>query len=109
VTGVSDDGWLNRDGPATLRVYGGRGGCVRVAVEVALPVLVPAGRAFRITGPATDISARVRPGVSRTVGLRACAGPRARPVRFHLFATRGQRDPRQAPPLKLMRIEERAQ
>lgn len=75
VLGVSSDGWLSLDRPATLRLYmlrGAPGRCVGVEVTLSLSSLTSSARSLTLSGPGIRRKVRFAPGDVRTVYARVC-------------------------------------
>jgi hypothetical protein len=76
VAGISSNGWLETDRPATLRLYmlrGAAGRCVEVATTFALSSLSSSGRVLSLSGPGVRQRVPVQPGQVRTISTRVCA------------------------------------
>ncbi|HEY1540411.1 MAG TPA: glycosyltransferase family 39 protein [Solirubrobacteraceae bacterium] len=90
--GLSDDGWLALDRPATLTIPAHRARCAGVRLGLAVPAGSPSGRSLRVRGAGLDRAIAVTPRAARTVALRACGSG---PLRLTLAA----RVPQTAPDL----------
>jgi hypothetical protein len=75
IFGVSSNGWLALDRPATLRMYllGGESRhCARVGVTVSLSSLSVSPRNLLLTEIGVSRSVRVEPGETKTLFIRVC-------------------------------------
>ncbi len=75
ILGVSSNGWLPLDSPATLRLYmlrGVPGRCVRVGVTLSLSALSSSTRSLLLSGQGVAREVPFAPGQARTVYARVC-------------------------------------
>lgn len=85
VTGISDDGWLPVERPATLTVYAGAPGCRSVALTLAGPADLTEGRTVVLQGPGVDVRRAIGADAAATLRTRVCASA-AGPVRLRMHA-----------------------
>ena len=80
--GLSDDGWLSLQRPATLTIAGRRR-CHDARFALAVPRGLPEARRVRLSGGGIDRVVVVRPRTGRAVRVRVCG---ARPLQLTLSA-----------------------
>jgi hypothetical protein len=81
VVGVSSDGWLPLQAPATVQLYSLRASrrCARVALTLSLSALSPAARTLVLSGRGVRREVRFAPGQVRTLYTRVCGRPASVP------------------------------
>jgi hypothetical protein len=74
--GLSDDGWLPLQRPATLTIPGRQRRCQDARFTLTVPASLPEARRVRLRGGGVERVVLVRPRAARSVRMRACgAGP----------------------------------
>jgi hypothetical protein len=82
ISGVSSNGWLAVERPATLRLFmlrGAAGRCVNVGVTAWLSSISASPRSLVVSGPGVRSEVQFEPGRTRTVYTRVCSEAAAVP------------------------------
>jgi len=81
VVGVSSDGWLPLQAPASVQLFSLRASrrCARVGLTLSLSALSPAARSIVLSGRGFRREVRFAPGQVRTLYARVCGRPASVP------------------------------